>query len=135
MRNCSLLTHLAMVNMISLRRILLPACVLLVPPLPAYAILLDCDINSDGTYHCIDITGTTGSTAAESDNNYSEAYGRYLEQARSRCVYEEPPKRGGGKKTGAALRSEELKSAREAYERCVTDNARTLWLQDNPANN
>jgi hypothetical protein len=120
--------------MISLRRFLLSVCVLFAPPLPAYAILLDCDINSDGTYHCIDITGNTGGTPVESENNYSEAYSRYLEQARSRCVYEEPRKRGG-KKTGAALRSEELKSAREAYERCVTDNARALWLQDNPANN
>lgn len=103
-------------------------------PLPADAILLDCEINRDGSYHCIEIAGDDGNTRIDAaDKDHDELYKRYLDQARSECTYKEPRKRAGGKMTGAAHRSEELKSARNDYDRCVRDKARALRRQENTA--
>lgn len=108
-------------------------------PLPAAAVLLDCDINADHIYTCVEI-GASATVAdpqvrqesTASPQTYGEEYQRYLEQAQQRCVYNEPRRRSAGKNTGAALRVEELKSARAEYDQCIRETARKIWLENNP---
>ncbi|MGD8842349.1 MAG: hypothetical protein PVJ83_02650 [Gammaproteobacteria bacterium] len=114
---------------------LVPACALILAnlPLSADAILLDCQINDQRIYTCVEVgvpaaAGETPPVIRVDD----EAYGRYLDQAKQQCVYKEPRRRTGGKNTGLALRTEALKSAREDYEACISATARELWLKDNP---
>jgi hypothetical protein len=106
---------------------------LLTVPLPVGAILLDCEINADRTYTCIEISASTSRTEApEGKETYSAEYSRYIEEAKNSCVYEEPRRRLGGKTTGGTLRNEDLKAARAAYEQCISDKARALWRSNNP---
>lgn len=99
---------------------------------PAHAILLDCEINADRTYTCIEISDATARTeTSPGRETYGPEYSGYVEEAKASCVYNEPRRRVAGKNTGAALRSEELKSARAKYEKCITDKARELWRRNN----
>jgi hypothetical protein len=102
-------------------------------PLPAAAVLLDCDINAERIYTCVEI-GDSAATAdpADSQQTYGEEYRGYIEQAKQRCVYNEPRRRVAGKNTGGALRVEELKSARAEYDQCISETARELWRSNNP---
>ncbi len=111
------------------------ALTLLLLPLPAGAILLDCDVNAERIYTCIEIGNSATSTDnPDSQETYSDEYRRYIEQAKEHCVYNEPRRRVSGKNTGA-LRVEELKSAREEYDQCINDTARELWRKSNPPGN
>jgi hypothetical protein len=108
-------------------------------PLPAAAVLLDCDISADRIYTCVEIGGSaTGAgpqvhqESAAGSQVYGEEYRRYREQAQQRCVYNAPRRRSAGKNTGAALRVEELKSARAEYDQCIRETARKIWLENNP---
>jgi len=105
-------------------------------PLPAAAVLLDCDINAERIYTCVEI-GDSPAAADTPDNKqaYGEEYRRYIEQAKQQCVYHEPRRRVAGKNTGGALRVEELKSARAEYEQCISETARELWRKKNPPGN
>ena len=105
---------------------------LLFLPFPAAAIVLDCDISVERIYTCVEIgRSATEADNAENQETFSEEYRGYIEQAKERCVYNEPRRRVSGKNTGA-LRVEELKSAREAYDQCINDTARELWRNNNP---
>jgi hypothetical protein len=112
---------------------LAPVCALVLAglPLSAAAVLLDCQINDQRIYTCVEV-GVPGAETQPVEQVDSEAYGPYLEQAQQQCVYREPRRRTGGKKTSLAARTEQLKSAREDYEACVSATARELWLKDNP---
>ncbi|HFD81518.1 MAG TPA: hypothetical protein ENK05_14190 [Gammaproteobacteria bacterium] len=102
-----------------------PAAVLLCAlSTPAAAVLLDCDINSDGTYTCIEIKGTT--VSPEARQQARDRQKAYVEQARGECEYREPRKHPGIKGQSGAHRMEELKRAREKYERCVAERANVL---------
>ena len=102
-------------------------------PLPASAILLDCEITAEHVYRCIEIGGSTADTGADGEpEGYNAEYTRYIEAARKECIYNEPRQRSG-KTTGLAVKSEQLKSAREDYEACVTEKARALWLKNRSA--
>jgi hypothetical protein len=108
-------------------------CTLLSLPLPAGAVLLDCDINAERIYTCVEIGDSSAAAdAADKQQTYGEEYRRYIEQAKQRCVYDEPRRRVAGKNTGGALRVEELKSARAEYEQCISETARELWRTNNP---
>ena len=92
------------------------------------AVLLDCEISAERIYTCVEIGESTPSTDPNQDAEaYGDEYRQYMEQAKQHCVYSEPRRRIAGKNTGGALRMEELKSAREEYEQCLTDTARKLW--------
>jgi hypothetical protein len=106
---------------------------LLTLPLPARAVLLDCEIDARRVYTCIEV-GPGGGAAGTPDAApaYGDAYSGYVEQARQQCVYEEPRRRAAGKNTGIALRTEELKVAKRKYGDCIGTTARELWLRDNP---
>lgn len=110
----------------------LVALVPLTAPLPAGAILLDCEVNADRVYTCIEISDAATHTAApEGTETYSAEYSAYIEEAKKSCVYREPRRRVSGKNTSAALRVEELKSARADYEQCIADKARAMWRSNN----
>lgn len=99
-------------------------------PVSTNALLLDCDINADRIYTCIEVGATRGNAETPDDKqSYSAEYQRFVEAAKQACVYHKPRRRTAGKNTGGALRSEELKSARLEYEQCVTDKARALWRE------
>ncbi len=101
-------------------------------PLQAQALLLDCEINADKTYTCIELSDAGAAEKSPGDQgSYGEEYSGYVEQAKQSCVYQEPRKRAAGKGTGSAQRTEEIKSARKDYEKCVSDKARALWRQNN----
>ena len=100
-------------------------------PLQTQALLLDCEINADKTYTCIEISDTASRGTPEDGKSYGEEYSGYVEQAKQSCVYEEPRKRAAGKAGGSAVRTEEIKSARKDYEKCISDRARSLWRQNN----
>lgn len=112
-----------------LARAILPV-MLLSAPLQCGAILLDCEVQKNGIYQCIEISepGTTPATTTQ-EESYGSTYNEFREQAKSRCTYEEPRKRAGGKNTGAASRTEDIKSARKDYEQCINEHARALWQQ------
>jgi hypothetical protein len=102
-------------------------------PTAARAVLLDCEIDAQGIYTCVEV-GESASAAQGPDDKeaYSEEYRRYIEQAKQECVYSEPRRRVAGKNTGGALRMEELKAAREEYEQCTSEKARELWRKRKP---
>jgi hypothetical protein len=96
---------------------------------------LDCDINAERIYTCVEIGNSAVATdTPDNQETYSEEYRRYIGQAKEHCVYNEPRRRVAGKNSGA-LRVEELKSAREEYEQCINDTARELWRKNNPPGN
>ena len=107
--------------------------ILLSLPVTAVAVLLDCEIDAQRIYTCVEV-GESATAAQDPDGTeaYGEEYRRYIEQAKQQCVYKEPRRRVAGKNTGGALRTEELKSARNAYEQCVSEKARALWRKNNP---
>jgi hypothetical protein len=107
---------------------------LLTLPVSVHAILLDCEINAQRVYTCVELD-TPEATAETTDTEEPDGdeYGRYIEQARKQCVYNEPRRRTAGKNTGIALRTEELKTARKKYEQCISETARQLWRKDNPS--
>lgn len=100
-------------------------------PLQANALLLDCEVNADKTYTCIEISGAVTVDAPEDQESYGEEYSSYIDQAKQSCVYKEPRKRTVGKGSGSAQRSEEIKAARRAYDNCIRDKARNLWRLNN----
>jgi hypothetical protein len=102
-------------------------------PLPARAVLLDCDIDARRIYTCTEV-GESAATVPAPDGaqTYGDEYLNYFEQAKQQCVYNEPRRRVNGKDTGGALRVELLKSARKDYEDCISATARELWRQNNP---
>jgi hypothetical protein len=100
-------------------------------PLQAQALLLDCEINADRTYTCIEIGDAGSPDTPEGQESYGEKYSSYIEQAKQSCVYHEPRKRTAGKGTGSARRTEEIKSARKDYEKCISDKAWEIWHQNN----
>ena len=106
---------------------------LLFLPNPARAVLLDCEIDAQRIYTCVEVGGSE--TAAQSPDG-TEAYGdehsSYIERAKQQCVYNEPRRRASGKNTGGAFRIEQLKKARKEYEQCISETARELWRKDNP---
>jgi hypothetical protein len=102
-------------------------------PLPASAVLLDCEVSAERVYTCVEIgDSTTAVDTPDGKQSYSEEYRQYIEQAQQQCVYKEPRRRVAGKNTGGAIRVEELKSARADYDRCVSESARELWRRNNP---
>ncbi len=104
-----------------------------IPP-QANALLLDCDINANKTYTCIEISAPESAGKPIDQDTYGEEYNSYVNQARQSCVYEKPRKRATGKGYSGAQRSEEIKTARKNYDDCVRDKARTLWHQNNSPN-
>ena len=107
----------------------LPAALLLLPS-PATALLLDCEINADKTYTCIELDGKPhdqDNISAVLPTEDGNALSNYLEQARDQCEYKEPPKRSGNKNSGGTYRVEAIKKARENYDDCVNTHARGLW--------
>ena len=107
--------------------------ILLSLPVTAGAVLLDCEIDARRIYTCVEVSEpSTAGRKADNTEAYGDEYRRYLKQAEEQCVYNEPRRRVAGKNTGGALRMEELKSAREEYERCVSAKARELWRNNNP---
>ena len=113
---------------------LIVSLVFAVIPLQANALLLDCEINADKTYTCIEISGAVTADTPEDQKSFGEEYSSYFEQAKQSCVYEEPQKRTVGKGSGSAQRSEKIKTARMKYDDCVRDKARILWRQNNSPN-
>ncbi len=108
--------------------------VLLSLPNPVRAVLLDCEINAQRIYTCIEVGDpATAAQTPDGTESYSDEYRRYIEQAKEQCVYNEPRRRAGGKNTGNAFRIEQLKLARKKHEQCVSETARELWLKNNPS--
>ena len=103
-------------------------------PLPVGAVLLDCQINAGRIYRCVEVNASAlvPDTAKGQDADAAE-YGRYVAEAKKACVYNEPPSRPAAKNASAALRAEKLKAAREAYDQCVADKTRALWLKNRSA--
>ena len=69
-----------------------PALLLILPvlllPLQAAAIILDCEVNVDGTYTCIEIHGTV--VTEEARNKAKQEQQKYYQQAQDKCEYREP---------------------------------------------
>ena len=102
-------------------------------PIAAGAVLLDCEIDAQRIYTCVELgEPATGAGKVDNTEAYGDEYRHYLEQAEQQCVYREPRRRVAGKNTGGALRTEQLKSAREDYEQCISATARELWRNNNP---
>ncbi len=99
----------------------------LTPSAPAFAIILDCEHNLDGTYTCVEI-GSSAETAAASpaQTEAAEVDRAYIERARESCTFQKPRARAGGKGSTSALKMEAMKSAREDYERCLARKAAEL---------
>lgn len=102
--------------------------VLLGGALPARAVILDCEINIDGTYTCVEIRDT--SVSPEAREQAQEEHRVYLEQAQQHCEYEEPRRRMGGRAVSGAQRMEDLKRAKREYDRCVAEKAEALRQAD-----
>ena len=103
------------------------ACLLLTVPLQASGIILDCEVNVDGTYTCIEIHGTV--VTEDARNKAREEQQKYYQQASSQCEYREPRRRPVGK-SSSALRMEDLKRARAEYEACVARKAEEMRKAD-----
>lgn len=102
-------------------------------PNPVRAVLLDCEINAQRIYTCIEVSEpATAAQTPGSAENYSDEYLSYIEQAKEQCVYNEPRRRAGGKNAGNAFRIEQLKWALKEYEECVSETARELRRKNNP---
>jgi len=96
-------------------------------PVSSFGIVLDCDLNADSTYTCVEITGSPVSPKAGS--KAVESQRAYIEQARKDCVREAPPQRPN-RKGGAATRSEDLKQVEKKYQQCVAHKAAILRQAD-----
>jgi hypothetical protein len=108
-----------------------PALLLILPvlllPLQAAAIILDCEVNVDGTYTCIEIHGTV--VTEEARNKAKQEQQKYYQQAQDKCEYREPRRRPVGK-SSSALRMEDLKRAQAEYEACVARKAEEMRKAD-----
>jgi hypothetical protein len=94
---------------------------------PAWAIILDCKRNLDGTYTCVEIGQSSAAEAASPVRSKAEKIDRaYIEQAKKACTYRKPRTRAGGKGSTSALKMEAMKSAQQEYEHCVTRKAAEL---------
>jgi hypothetical protein len=62
------------------------ACLFLAAPLQAFGIILDCEVNVDGTYTCVEIHGTVLTEDARRKAKAEQQ--KYYEQASSQCEYE-----------------------------------------------
>jgi len=110
-------------------RYLLPlSAAALVTALPVSAIVLDCDININGTYTCVEIGKT--SVSPEARARAQENFRAYIKEAQKKCEYNEPRRRTGGKATNSAQRLEDLKIARKVYDDCVATHAEILRNAD-----
>lgn len=99
----------------------------LIYPLAAFAIVLDCEQNPDGTYTCVEIGQASSAELDSPAQSEAAKIGRaYIEQARQQCTYRKPRARAGGKGSTSALKMEAMKSAQEAYEHCVASKAAEL---------
>jgi hypothetical protein len=96
--------------------------------LPAGAVILDCEINIDGTYTCIEIRDT--SVSPEVREQARETQRVYVEQAQEQCEYREPRRRMGGRASSGAQRLEDLKRAKREYDQCVAEKAEALRQAD-----
>lgn len=96
--------------------------------LPARAVILDCELNMDGTYTCVEIRDTR--VSPEVREQARESHRAYLEEAQQYCEYQEPRRRMGGRATSGAQRMEDLKRAKREYDRCVADKAEELRQAD-----
>lgn len=99
------------------------ACLCLAAPLPALGIILDCEVNVDGTYSCVEIHGTVVTEEAREQARAEQQ--RYYEQASSQCEYQAPRRRPVGKGS-SALRMEDQKRAQAEYEACVARKAEEM---------
>ncbi|MDH3901212.1 MAG: hypothetical protein OEU51_09230 [Gammaproteobacteria bacterium] len=106
----------------------LSAVAALVAALPVSGIVLDCEINIDGTYTCIEIGET--SVSPEVRARAQENYRAYIEEAQTQCEYNEPRRRTGGRASSSAQRLEDLKRARREYDKCVATKAEALRQAD-----
>ena len=103
------------------------ACLFLAAPLQAFGIILDCEVNVDGTYTCVEIHGTVLTEDARRKAKAEQQ--KYYEQASSQCEYEEPRRRPVGKGS-SALRMEDLKRAQAEYEACIARKAEEMRKAD-----
>ena len=104
------------------------ACITLLIPLHAQAIILDCEVATDGTYTCVEIHGTV---VTEDARKKAKAEQRmYYERALDKCEYKEPRRRTMGK-TGGARQMEERKRAQDEYDACVARKAEEMRKADN----
>ena len=104
------------------------ACLALLLPLHARAIILDCEVATDGTYTCVEIHGTV---VTEDARKKAKAEQRmYYERALDKCEYKEPRRRSMGK-TGSARLMEERKRAQQEYDACVARKAEEMRKADN----
>ena len=99
------------------------ACLFLAAPLPALGIILDCEVNVDGTYTCVEIHGTVVTEDARRQARAEQQ--RYYEQASSQCEYKAPRRRPVGKGS-SALRMEDEKRAQAEYEACIARKAEEM---------
>jgi hypothetical protein len=99
------------------------ACLFLAAPLPALGIILDCEVNVDGTYTCVEIHGTVVTEDARKQARAEQQ--KYYEQASSQCEYREPRRRPVGKGS-SALRMEDQKKAQAEYEACIARKAEEM---------
>ena len=94
---------------------------------PAFAIVLDCEDNHDGTYTCVEISNSNAAgRASAGQTETAEGERAYIERAREACTYRKPRARAGGKGSTSALKMEAMKAAREEYERCLARKAAEL---------
>lgn len=99
----------------------------LAAPLQAFGIILDCEVNVDGTYTCVEIHGTVVTEDARRKARAEQQ--KYYEQAGSQCELKQPRRRPAGKGS-SALRMEDLKRAQAEYEACVARKAEAMRKAD-----
>jgi len=99
-------------------------------PASSFGIVLDCDLNADGTYTCVEIGGATVSPKAGNEAMQSQL--AYIKQARKNCVRKEPLRRPN-RKGGVAVRSEDLKRVERKYQQCVAHKAAALRKAEMPS--
>ena len=102
-------------------------CLFLAAPLQAFGIILDCEVNVDGTYTCVEIHGTV--LTEDARNKARAEQQKYYEQARSQCEFREPRRRPAGKGS-SALRMEDMKRAQAEYEACIARKAEEIRKAD-----
>lgn len=103
------------------------ACLFLVIPLQAFGIILDCEVNVDGTYTCIEIHGTVVTEDARKKARAEQQ--KYYQQASGQCELKEPRRRPAGKGS-SALRMEDRKRAQAEYEACIARTAEEMRKAD-----
>ena len=107
----------------SVKSTAIPACLALAIPLQASGIVLDCEVNTDGTYTCVEIHGTVLTEDARSKAKEEQL--KYYERAIDKCEYREPRRRSMGK-TGGARMMEERKKAQAEFDACVSRKAEEM---------